>query len=201
MWYLTKQALIPLAYLLFAATIASGVYSIENCPTALIIVLLILNLALYLFVVITLSAKEGETGYNVLITNDANRRMIIQTGEDLPLKHAEEYAPWKGFAIGGIISLPLIILLLIHTIFLLTGSPNEVPGAIASFLYMVVFAFTRIEITSTVGMYDYYSALLFVPVVCLACGVAYIYGAMKIERQQRMIKKIHKEIHGDDDCE
>ena len=149
--------------------------------------------------VITLCAKEGSTGYGVRLTNDANRRIIVQTGEDLPLKRAEEYAPWKGFAIGGIICIPLVILMIIHTIFIIAGQPNEVPGAIASFVYMVVYAFTRLDLNSAVGIYDYYYTLLFVPVVCLSSGISYIFGAMKIERQQRMIKKIHKEIHGDQD--
>ena len=104
MWYLIKQALIPIAYLFISSIIATGVFSIENCDPFIIVLLLSLNLIIYLFVVITLYSKEGADAYAVRLSNDVTRKRIIETGADLPLNTSKEYAPWKGFAFGGVIS-------------------------------------------------------------------------------------------------
>lgn len=197
MWYLLKQALVPIAYLFFSAIIASGVFSIDGCDPIIALMLLLVNAGLYIFVVWSLLAKEGEKGLVAQQTNDFNRKRIIETGEDLPLKLAEEYTWWKGFAVGGIISAPLVILIIIHTIFLLAGMPNVAIGAIASFVYMVVFSFTRIGVTTTVGIYDYYWTLLFIPLILAITGFSYIAGARRKVRQQEEIEQIKKTIHGD----
>lgn len=197
MWYLFKQSLVPFAYLFFSATIASGVFSIEGCDPIIAFVLLLINAGLYVFVVWSLLAKEGEKGFTARQTNDYNRKRIIETGEDLPLNIAEEYTWWKGFAVGGIIIAPLVILMLIHTIFLLAGSPIVGTGAITSFAYMVIFAFTRIGATATVGIYDYYWTLLCIPFILSITGFAYIMGAKKKERQQKSIEQIKNNIRGD----
>ncbi len=197
MWYLIKQALVPVAYLFFSAIIASGVFSIEGCDPIIALALLLVNLGLYVFVVWSLLAKEGEKGYTALQTNDFNRRRIIETGEDLPLSVAEEFSWWKGFVVGAIISAPLVVLIIIHTIFLIAGMPNVAIGAITSFVYMVVFAFTRIGVTTVVGVCDYYWTLVFIPFILFITGVPYILGARRKERQQDAIKEIQKNIHGD----
>lgn len=196
MWYLIKQAFIPIAYLLFSSIIATGVFSIENCDPFIIVTLLIINLLFYFLVVATLYGKEGEEAYTVRLSNDVTRKRIIETGADLPLNLTKEYAPWKGFAFGGIISIPLVILLIIHTVFVLSGSNEMGAGAIAAFLYMVVFAFARIDLSVEIVTYDYYVMLIFIPLVVIVSGLSYIRGARKLERQQKRIKETQQEIYG-----
>ncbi len=205
MWYLIKQSLIPLAYLLFGTAIAGGAFSISNSP-AVQIVILALNLGLFLFVVVTLIKKEGEKGYMTLVNNDVSRRRIVETGEDLPLKVAEEYKVWKGFAIGGVICFPLVIMIIVHTILILAVNPTQtLAGVCASILYMVVFAFARVGVVMPedvtqipVDPYMYYWTLIAIPIILLATGIPYILGAKKIEKQQQQIKETHLSIHGEE---
>lgn len=204
MWYLIKQSLIPFAYLLCGLVIAGGAFSISD--NAIIqIAILTVNLGLFLFVVFTLCKKEGENGYMALVNNDINRKRIVETGEDLPLKVAEEYTAWKGFAIGGIICFPLVIMIIIHTILIFAVDPTQtLAGVGASILYMVVFAFTRVgvvmpeDITQmAIDPYMYYWTLIAIPIILLATGIPYILGAKKVERQQQQIKETHRAIHGE----
>lgn len=198
MWYLIKQALIPIAYLFFSAIIAMGVFSIDGCDPIIMIILLLVNLGIYIFVVVTLTNKEGNKGYTVLVSNDKNRERIVETGEDLPLRKAEEYKVWKGFAIGAIICAPLIVLMIIHTILIFAVGPQSADaGAIASFIYSLTYSFSRVFATADVGALDYYWSLTFIPISLLSAGIPYILGAKKAEGQQQMIKEIHKNIHGE----
>jgi hypothetical protein len=86
--------------------------------------------------------------------------------------------------------------MIIHTIFLLSGSSEMGAGAIAAFLYMVVFAFARIDLNVEIVATDYYVMLIFIPIVVAVAGISYIRGASKMDRQQRRIKDTHKEIYG-----
>lgn len=208
MWYLIKQSFIPFGYLLFSTTIATGVFSIQGCSPFLRAILLFLNLALYSYVVISICYTEGRKGLKVRISNDINRKRIIETGEELPLKHSEEYAPWKGFAIGGVIVSPLIILMICHTILLIaTNGQNYGAGSVASILYLVVFAFFKIDlvvpekvdqVVQVIAAGDFYYALFAIPVILLITGIPYIIGAKKVEQEQEKIKELQKEIHGEE---
>jgi hypothetical protein len=167
-------------------------------------VLLTLNVALYVFIVASTSYKDGQNALKTRVANDLERMRIIQTGDALPLKLKEEYKPWKGFLFGGIACAPLIVLLFVHTLLILFVGPSATgAGVIASFIYMMIFAFSRAHIPVVenapivVDPYIYYWALLAIPVIMLTVGISYILGAKKIERQQEMIKAKHRSIYGE----
>lgn len=205
MWFYIKQAFISFCYLFFAAIIAISIMGISDQSLLwLRYVLLALNVALYVVIVASTSYKDGQNALKARVANDLERLQIVKTGEDRPLKLKEEYKVWKGFFVGGISCIPLVVLLLIHTILILTAGPTvNGAGAIASFIYMMVFAFTRAHIFAVEGMtivpdpYMYYWALLAIPVIILTVGIGYMLGAKKIERQQEMIKAKHRSIYGE----
>lgn len=195
-WYLVKQAFIPFTYLFFMAIIAFAILSIEGLIW-LKAVLLGLNMALYFFVVCTSAFHDGQKALKVRIANDIERNQIILTGEDRPLKLSEEYKPWKGFAIGLVANIPLIILMVIHTILITAvGSAYTGAGAIAGFIYMMFFAFFRMD-GSVATATSFYYVLIMIPIIVLAVGISYSLGAKKIELQQERIKQKHREIYGD----
>ena len=205
MKYLIKQAILPFIYLFFTALTAFGILCIGNDLIWLKALLNVLNAGLYVFIVCLASFKDGQDALKVRLANDLEREQIIRTGENRPLRLAEEYKPWKGFAIGGIACVPLVVLLLVHTILILTAGDKFVgAGALASFIYMIIFAFTRMNLPAVaegtpvvVDPYVYYWTLFAIPLIVLAVGIPYMLGARKIELQQERIRAKHKSIYGD----
>ncbi len=201
MWYYVKQGLLPFIYLFFTAITAFGILCIEGLVW-LKVLLLLLNIGLYVFIIAAASFKDGQEALKVRVANDLERIQIVRTGESIPLKLKEEYKPWKGFFHGFIACVPLIILLIVHTILMLAGGGNGA-GAIAGFIYMMVFAFSRVNIgaattsTTPINPAIYYWSLLAIPVIVLATGISYILGGKKIELQQQRIKEKQRSIYGE----
>jgi hypothetical protein len=98
-----------------------------------------------------------------------------------------------------------VVLLLVHTILIFAVGTNYVgAGAIASFIYMIVFAFTRMNLPAVVegvapviDPFMYYWTILAIPLIVISVGVPYMLGARKIELQQERIKAKHRSIYGD----
>lgn len=198
MWYYIKQALIPFVYLFFMALLAFSIITIQGLVW-LKVILLILNFGLYAGLICTVSFKEGEEALKVQLANDLERREIIRTGEDRPLRLKEEYKAWKGFLQGFISCVPLIVMLIIHTILILTvGEEANGVGAVSSFIYMMFTAFIKVDETVPFAQWNYYFPLIAVPILSCLTGFSYILGAKKIERQQQKIKQTHRLLHGDD---
>ena len=202
MKYYLKQGIFPFIYQLFMAMIAFGILAIDGLVW-LKVVLAILNIALYVVIVAAVAFKEGQNALKVQMANDLERREIIRTGEDRPLRLHEEYKPWKGFVFGVISCIPVLLLLVLHTIvYNATGSYMGL-GAIAGIIALMFFIFFRLDVsysaaeTLEVPWYTYYGALVALPVLMLTMGIAYILGAKKIMRQQEMIKEKQRRIYGD----
>ena len=208
MKFYLKQSLFPFIYIIFMAAIALGILMIQDLIW-LQVILAVLNVGLYGIVVCAASFKDGQEAMKVQIANDLERREMIRTGMDRPLKLAQEYKPWKGFVFGLIACIPLVLLLAIHTVVhFATGGAYSGIGAIAGLVYMMFFIFFRFGSTSAaaaegaaesavIPWYTYYGALIALPVVSLLTGIAYILGAKKIMRQQEMIKERQRQIYGD----
>lgn len=205
MKYYLKNGFFPFIYQLFMAMIALGILSI-NGLVWLKAILALLNVGLYLFIVAAVAFKDGQEAYKVQMANDLERREIIRTGEDRPLKLHEEYKPWKGFLTGFISCSPIVALLIIHTVvYLATGTYTGI-GAIAGVIALMFFIFFRLdaaaaaetaETAAVVPWYIYYGALVALPVIMLTVGLAYILGAKKIARQQEIIREKQRQIYGD----
>lgn len=205
MKYYIKQGLFPFIYMLFMTATAFCILAI-NGLIWLKALLAVLNIGLYAVIISATSYKDGQAAMKVQFANDLERREIIRTGEDRPLKIHEEYKPWKGFMFGFISCVPLIVLLIIHTIvYFATGGYKGI-GAIAGLIYLMGFVFFRLNaVGSAEGeaafimpeWYLYYGALITLPIIMLITGTAYILGARKIRRQQEIIREKQRQIYGD----
>lgn len=196
MKYYIKNGVLPFIYQLFMAMIAFGILAIEGLIW-LKIMLALLNTGLYLFIVGAVAYKEGQDAFKVQTANDLERREIIRTGEDRPLKLHEEYKPWKGFAFGFTACVPLLVLLALHVvIYFATGSYMGL-GAIAGAIYLMYFIFFRLDAAAGIYWYTYLGTLIALPVIMLTMGIAYILGAKKISLQQQMIREKQRQIYGD----
>ena len=205
MKYYLKQGVFPFVYMLMMAMIAFGILAISGLLW-LKIILAILNIGLYTVVVAAVSYKEGQESIKVQHANDLERMEIIRTGENRPLKIHEEYKPWKGFAFGFVACVPLIVLLILHTVVYLSTESYVGFGAIAGLIYLMFFVFFRLDASLSAGeaatgtavsWYVFYGALIALPVVMLITGISYILGAKKIMRQQEMIREKQRQIYGD----
>ena len=198
LWFYLKQSLISFVYLIFMAMTAMGIVMIGDNLLALKIILCILNLGLYGFIVAATSFKDGQSALKVRIANDLERVQIVKTGEDRPLNLREEYKPWKGFVFGLISCMPCVILMIVHTILILCVDPTYTgAGSIAGFLYMMFFAFVRLVSSVEPSAYLFYFNLVCLAVIPLLTGIPYIFGAKKIEAQQRKIKERQRQIYGE----
>ena len=203
MMYYLKQALFGFVYLLFLAISAFGIMLIQN--TIAVVLLLVLNLALFIFLMFLFFLKEGEHAKEIKRANDLERKEIVRTGEDRPLKEREEYKPWKGFFIGGLMSAPLLLFLLIYTIvYLCGGGENNVAGAIANFLYTPFFSFISVSLIAegqTLTFGQYFIVLYCLPILSACTGVPYLIGAKKQQKKYDKILEKQRMLYGDDATE
>lgn len=206
MKYYLKQGVFPLVYVIFMSIIAFGILMIPGLVW-LKALLAVLNVSFYAFIVAAASYKEGQEAMKTLYANDLERREIVKTGENRPLKLHEEYKAWKGFMFGFIACVPLIVLLALHTIvYFATGSYMGL-GAIAGLIFFAFFVFFRLNVNmsgtegetiTSASWYIFYGALIALPIIMLSTGIAYILGAKKIKRQYEMIAEKQRSIYGDE---
>lgn len=203
MLYYLKQAIIPVVYLFFMAITAFGILCIQGMDW-LQYVLLTINLGFYLFIIGRVAMTEGEIAIKTRIANDLEREQIILTGEDRELNLTKEYKPYKGYLFGLSSCLPLLIMLLIHTIMTLIDPSAIGAGSLAAFIHMAFFGFLRVGVVNLdsetimpLAPSFFYWMLLIIPIMMLTTGISYMLGARKIELQQEAIKERQKMIYGE----
>lgn len=202
--YFIKQVFVPFMYLGMFAMIDFAILCIGDTQSlvALKICLIAACLIFYVVLVAIVSHREGQASYKVMLANDINRREIIKTGREYPIKEAEEYKPYKGFVSGLFVCIPLIICTIIHLC--MNGFSNTAVGSnatnsagvVMSFIYMVVFAFARANSAWVIMPNTFYICLTVLPVIVLSMGIPYIFGAKKIAKQQEKIKQHQSYLHG-----
>ncbi len=198
-----KQAFVPLVYTFLVSVIAFAILSIDDKLAWLKVLLCILNISLYAIVVGGVSYKEGQMALKIRVANDTERKQIIKTGEDRPLRLAEEYKWWKGFLMGAITCLPMLVLMLVHTVLILINPALNGAGVISCTFYMAFFCFMIIKTGNSTDLKPlepakFYFNFVSLPIIMLICGFGYLAGARKIMRQQEAIRKRHREIHGEE---
>lgn len=202
--YFVKQTFVPFMYLGMFALIDFAILCIGDKPglIALKVCLCAACLVFYVVLLSIVSYRDGQTAYKTLLSNDINRRQIIETGREYPVKVAEEYKAYKGFVSGLFVCVPLLICTIIHMCTSgfsnasVESSSTNSAGVVMSFLYMVVFAFARVKNSMAITPNMFYICLAALPIIILTMGILYILGAKKIIRQQEMIKKQQNYLHG-----
>ena len=197
--YYIKKAIIGLVYLLFSAVTAYGIMFIPADFAWAKVVLLVLNLILYSYVLSATAFQDGQAAYKVRMTNDLNRKQIVLTGEDIPLDTKKEFRAYKGFIVGFVICVPLIILLIVHAVTTINTPKNQDFGITSSFIYLAFYAFAGVgvKVDYLFATVSPYWSLIAIPIIVAVQGVFYYLGGRKIELQQQMIKEKHKMLHGE----
>ena len=199
MSFYLKKAFFVLVYIVLASFIALAILSIEG-DVVLKIVLLIANIGLYVYIMWGIAYQDGQKAYKVLTANDKEREYIIKTGEDRKIKTAEEYKSYKGFLIGFLSCVPLVIMLIVHFFTAQSGELNTGASETANLLYFFISAFANLDpggIYETAIYASPYWSLLSIPPTMIIHGIAFILGARKIKLQQQAVKEMHKSIYGE----
>ena len=197
--YYFKMTILLVVYNFFLSIISMAVLLIDNSLWGLKLALAIVCLLIYLVLTFIMLSKEGEQGLTIRNSNDIEREHIIRTGEDRPLKIKEEYKTWKGFFIGFLACLPVVVCMIIHliTYFASAGAVSGA-GVLAGYIYMVFFAPVTLFITQEVALWWQFLFILYsVPVMMLTCGAGYIFGAKKQQARYDELKQKHREIYGE----
>jgi hypothetical protein len=196
--YYLKMAFMPFIYLVFSAMLGLAILTIQGNDLQWLQYLLCgLNLVFYSVIMCMAGVKDGQRALTIREQNDTYRRVIAQTGDDLPLNLVEEYTPWKGITISLLACVPSVLLVLVHfALNIGVAVPNNAVGGIAGILNMVVFGFFMID--GVIATAEYAFILLIVPFICLVYGVTYIIGAYKEQKHYDKIRETHKALHGDE---
>lgn len=190
--YFMKEFFVVNMYLIMFALIDLGVLCIGDNLIWLKLILCGAVLVAFIIIVGLFIGKEAETAVKVRRGNDLNREHIIKTGKDLPLNLAEEYKPWKGFAMGAMTCIPLLVFMGIQMLTNTPGVEANPGGAIAAFLYMVVFSFLRVDSRVDILPADYNYIFLAIPLIILTVGISYIIGAKIAMKKHERILASHR---------
>lgn len=196
--FYVKKAMSAVVYLLI--TLITGIVGISfsNDLLVLKIILGIMNIGLYAYFVFYMNYKTGEESMSVRFANDINRMEIIKTGKDIPLKTTEEFKWWKGFFIGLLSSVPLLVLWIIHFVLvLITGSQTSIIGGITISLYVFIVYFFNLKSEGLASSSSFYFTSLYVPFVVILSGVGYLIGGRKALNYHHGFEEMNKEIYGE----
>ena len=194
MKYYFRASIIPLLYVFFQSSISIAIYNIGFKPLGL--TLLVFNILLFIFTISVFSFKNGESAYKILLLNDAERRIIVETGKDRPINYTEEYSPKKGVILGLIPLVPLFVFLLVHAIILISGGDYIGLGAVAVFFYKNPYAFFE-YLGYGITAKNCFLTLLSIPVIFIPIYVSYNFGARSARLAQERIEEDRKALHGE----
>ena len=159
------------------------------------ILLGIICIAIGIFFNGLLAYTAGIQHYDALITGNLHRKNIeegIASGGDHRLEL--EYSPWKGFYIGFLLGLPVILLAGLACI---PGAISEEASTIGGLMLLMFGGYALVPVTWCYGggaipEGGYAWAMLFVIVNVVVTGVFYIVGA-NVNRKRREAKALQQE--------
>ena len=107
----------------------------------------------------------------------------------------KEYKVWKGFVVGLICCIPLIVMVLLHLISFPRGDTSRV-SIICEMVYGVFYSIGRTyQHTNESGFFI--GAIVVVLSLSIMNGVPYMIGARLRRLQQEKIKRMNEELHGE----
>lgn len=199
MKYYFQKAAFPVVYLVLTAVTAFAGLSLSNSLMALKIIIGIIDVALYTYFVAFFALKTGEEAMSVRYNNDVTRAEMVRTQRALPIKQHEEYKVWKGFFLGFLSCIPLIILWIVHlTIITATGKAASQVGGFTMLLYLVVIYFFNLDVNLISAATGFYYTALYLPYMVILTGVFYLIGARRTQRSREAAARKLKDIYGED---
>ncbi len=198
MKYYFGKAFFAVVYLMLTVITGVAAISFSSKVMGLKIGLGVMNILVYAYFVFYYAMKTGEDAVKTLRANDVTRREIIRTGKDLEVKRNEEYKTWKGFFIGVLSCIPLVVLWIIHFIIVLaTGKTATFAGGITITLYIVIAFFFNTDVKFMNFASSFYFTALYVPFVIILTGFGYILGAKVEMKRQAKIEEYQKQFSED----
>ena len=145
-----------------------------------------------------LAYNVGSTHYDAYLTGNIHRRNleqgIVSGGDHRPER---EYAPWKGFYIGFLIGIPVI---LFSGLACIPGVLNESFG-IGQVLLVMFAGFAIVPVSWAYGGFSggapagaYAWSMLMVILPVLVTGIFYIVGALVEKKRKRVIEEQQEKI-------
>ena len=196
MKYYFQKAFFAVVYLMLTVITGIAAVMFSSKVFGLKIALGVMNVLVYVYFVFFYSMKTGEEAVKTRYANDVSRREIIRTGKDIPLKKKEEFKVWKGFFIGALSCIPLVVLWIAHFITVsITGTEASIFGGITITLYIVVAFFFNTNVEFMTFSTSFYFTALYIPLVVLLTGIGYLVGAKIEEKRREKIEKYAKEFH------
>ena len=129
----------------------------------------------------------GSAHYDFYVTGEVYRRRESEEGfVDAPDHHVEkEYRPWKGFFIGFLLSIPVIILGVLAGVF--DGRPGEgdVFWVFTMLAGCAIVPITWLRLIPSLANLSYYTSIFTILVPILVSGVFYILRAHNNLRKRR----------------
>ena len=184
-----RRMVTPYAMYLFMSMTLLATQMIPESLSWLSIILGIVCIAIGMFFNGHLAYNAGMQHYDALLTGNIHRRNIeagIESGGDHRLER--EYAPWKGFYIGFLVGLPVILFAGLACI---PGAMNE-EHAIGKFMLLMFAGFAIVPVGwcyqsagVSVPAGGYAWAMLFVIVPIVITGVFYIVGALVNQKRKQ----------------
>ena len=194
MKYILRLTIAPLIFFIFFIIIAMGVQAL-NAGDLIRIILGVLVFIMLIFCLGGIMIKEGQDAIKTLLANDIQRREIIRTGKDVEINVSKEYRPWKGFIVGLIFCIPLVIFIVLFGVNgVQEGALNF--GKLAEVVYSPFYVLVG-DFTKTTSLDVYIGAIFVLVCLPLMLGIPYILGAHIRKNQTRIAEEMHKNIHGD----
>ena len=195
MKYLLRLIIVPLVYLACFAFSTVAIASIDGFTPFVKSLVSVAFMLIYLVLLSAVMLKEGQDAYGVLLSNNSQRRYMVETGKIVDFDATKEYGAWKGFVVGLLCCVPLIIMFLLHVISFPRGEESTV-SIICEMMYGVFFSIGRTyQETNELGFFIGTGVILVA--FPLMTGIPYVIGAKHRRLQQEKVRRINQELHGD----
>ncbi len=196
MKYLLKLIVVPMVYLLCFAFSTVGIASISGFNELTKCIICAFFLLFYIFLVAIVMIKEGHDAYDILLRNNTQRRHMVETGVVVDFDTQKEYSVWKGFTIGLICCIPLVIMVVVHLLLAPRGETSSV-SIFCEMFYGVFFSVARTYKNAN-EMGFFIGSAFVVVALPLITGVPFMLGASRRRKQQERVRQLNKELHGED---
>lgn len=190
-----KASFFLMIYLILFGITSAAITTLKN--VVLRAVLYSVCILFHLVICAFMCYGEGKKSMKVRISNDAIRRRIVQTGEDLRYDKKAEYRTVNGFIMSLITTIPVIVVSLICLISYLSF------GAVPNTLKVVTnyvsgnFYYLFCIISGVTADWGYAMPIVFIALFSISMTLGYYLGGRKTEKNMDKINETKRKIKGE----
>lgn len=185
MWECFKRSLTPFLMYMFCSMIALVCLNIPSDGFKAVLVGFFILLGAVFNA--DLSMGYGKDNYKMLLTGNIRRANEIDTvlnNDRKSYRREREYSPYKGFLIGAMICIPVVIVCLIY---FLSGVRYQ-DNAIGGFVLLIISGWAILP-WQLAQIENVYLTLISCILPILVTGIFYIIGAMREKKNEELKKK------------